>query len=326
MKLCSLERWLSHRGTMSLTSTTGMRSRTRGGERSRGNTSSGRLPWTRMKRSPITIWDGSTRLREKQERAVVRYRQALGLDPELVRAWNNLGNSLVQLGQPALADQAYEQALALSPEHPSSLFNLGTLRLEQGASDRGLPFALRYLALRPMDLSSRKRIAELLIAGSRPEAARRVLVDAPDLDGRGLEILARLHWQVGEEVAAVDTAGDSSRPIPTPRTVATISRGCSRPRVKSLCVTCPRRWNSRAGQPRRRKGETPTCSIHSRRRWLQAVISMRRSGRSRVRSSRRMRRGGAIWCRCSKSAPRATDGARSFVAGMTGSGRRRREP
>lgn len=139
-------------------------------------------------------------------RAVVGYRRAIALDPALVRAWNNLGNALVSLGKLELADRAYEQALVVAPDHLSSLFNLGTLRIETGEVDRGLVLALRYLDLRPEDLSSRGRVAELLVSRSRPVEARRVLLDGEPLDARGLHLLARLHWEAGDERDAVDVS------------------------------------------------------------------------------------------------------------------------
>ena len=138
--------------------------------------------------------------------AIDSYRRAVALDPELERAWNNLGNSLSHLGENELAERAYEQALVVAPSHASSVFNLGLQKLRRGELDEGRELVARYLTLRPGDHQARARLVRLLIASSRRGAALEVLKGAPELDLVGLEMLARLQWEEGEERAAVAAA------------------------------------------------------------------------------------------------------------------------
>ena len=50
--------------------------------------------------------------------------QAVEIDPEYVEAWNNLGNTLAELGRGARAVVAYERALELEPSYADAHFNL----------------------------------------------------------------------------------------------------------------------------------------------------------------------------------------------------------
>ncbi|HEU0007391.1 MAG TPA: tetratricopeptide repeat protein, partial [Terriglobia bacterium] len=67
--------------------------------------------------------------------AVVRFRQALKLDPRFVRAWNNLGLAYEALGQQQEAVHSYEEANRLNRESPAAPsfwppLNLGSLMLK----------------------------------------------------------------------------------------------------------------------------------------------------------------------------------------------------
>ena len=60
----------------------------------------------------------------RPEAAVVAYRRAIGIAPELHASRNNLGNALRDLGRFAEAHDAYRDAIRLAPERPAYYRNL----------------------------------------------------------------------------------------------------------------------------------------------------------------------------------------------------------
>ena len=66
------------------------------------------------------------------------FQRAVQIQPGYARAWNNLGQVYVRMGQEQKARQAFEQALSiptyLTPEYPA--YNLGRLYLDQGQRDK----------------------------------------------------------------------------------------------------------------------------------------------------------------------------------------------
>lgn len=70
------------------------------------------------------------------EEAKNHYTQALALNPQYLRAYQNMADLLSATGQRAEALQYLEQAHVLSPMNPGRLFRLGQLCLESGDQDK----------------------------------------------------------------------------------------------------------------------------------------------------------------------------------------------
>jgi Flp pilus assembly protein TadD len=62
--------------------------------------------------------------------AVSELREALRLDPEYVKAWNDLGVVMESLGNCSEAMQCYGQALQLDPTHIEARTNLMALTIQ----------------------------------------------------------------------------------------------------------------------------------------------------------------------------------------------------
>ncbi len=67
--------------------------------------------------------------------AIMRFRQALELDPNLVEAYNGLGVAYGQQGRFADADAAFRAGLVLAPDSPLLLNNLGYAQMRAGRYD-----------------------------------------------------------------------------------------------------------------------------------------------------------------------------------------------
>ena len=67
------------------------------------------------------------------------FRKVLDLDPRHVNAWNNLGGSLLQLGQPEQALEAFRKALDIDPSNRTIRANMGVARVRvPGQLDQGI--------------------------------------------------------------------------------------------------------------------------------------------------------------------------------------------
>lgn len=71
------------------------------------------------------------------EKAEAAFKRALTLHPHMVEAYNNLGNTLRELGRYQEAQSYLEKAIALDPHYPRAHLNLGITLLTQGALPQG---------------------------------------------------------------------------------------------------------------------------------------------------------------------------------------------
>lgn len=98
--------------------------------------------------------------------AVVRFRQALQLDPALVEARNGLGIALGRQGRLAEAEAEFRAALALEPESSYLLNNLGYLQILAGRFDDAAASLARASQLDRGNSQTRENLA--LLDTSRP--------------------------------------------------------------------------------------------------------------------------------------------------------------
>jgi predicted O-linked N-acetylglucosamine transferase (SPINDLY family) len=85
----------------------------------------------------------------RYDEAIGSYRRALELDPNYVKAHNNLGVAYQELGKPQDAVQCYRRALALNPDYVEALNNLGNSLRSLEQMDQAAASLLRALELRP---------------------------------------------------------------------------------------------------------------------------------------------------------------------------------
>ena len=69
---------------------------------------------------------------KKPAEAIQWYEKAIHKDESYSRAWGNLGNAYMDVGQNKNATKAYKKALLLNPKDPFLMNNLATLLIEEG--------------------------------------------------------------------------------------------------------------------------------------------------------------------------------------------------
>jgi tetratricopeptide (TPR) repeat protein len=118
---------------------------------------------------------------ELHERAIIQFRRAIELDPNSIRAWRDLGLTLVTSGAVDEGIEVVRKALARSPDDPSPISAMGrALFVGKGDFEGALPYFERALTLNPkagwhwLQLSHCAALAGRL--GRAREAAEKAIV------------------------------------------------------------------------------------------------------------------------------------------------------
>jgi Tfp pilus assembly protein PilF len=141
---------------------------------------------------------GTLLAREGQlEGAIARFRGALAASPDYPDALNNLGYALLLAGQDQEARALYEKALALQPDFPEALNNLGMLVGRAGALEQAEGYFRRAVELRPGYGPAVTNLALVLVARGQADAAvallEKFVTQTPEYESAYI-ILARIHF------------------------------------------------------------------------------------------------------------------------------------
>jgi predicted TPR repeat methyltransferase len=95
---------------------------------------------------------GTTLQRQgKIEEAINSFKESISIKPDLIGAYNALGNVLKETGNSHEALQYYEHAISLDANYTTGLFSLGSLLAEQEKTKEATIYLLRCLELDPPD-------------------------------------------------------------------------------------------------------------------------------------------------------------------------------
>jgi Tfp pilus assembly protein PilF len=106
----------------------------------------------------------------RYEAAVVRFGQAIQLDPQMIDAYNALGVAHGLAGNYGKAASAFEAALVVAPNAPHVLNNLGFAQLKTGNLDDAWTSFKRAFEIEPRNVKTRENIR--LLALARRDAAQ----------------------------------------------------------------------------------------------------------------------------------------------------------
>ena len=96
----------------------------------------------------------------RTERGVELIKRAIGLNPKVAVAHNNLGNALKDLKRPAEALASYDKAIALKPDYAAAHYNRGNALRDLKRPAEALASYDKAIALKP-DLQRRTTIAAM---------------------------------------------------------------------------------------------------------------------------------------------------------------------
>ena len=118
------------------------------------------------------------------EKAVWEYQKALGMDPQLVLAYNGLGIAYTMLGKHSEAVTAQQKALELEPNFAKAHAGLGLAYFSQNKAESALEHYRRATALEPGSLEAHLKIGIILLNQERYAEAidtyRKLLEIKPD--------------------------------------------------------------------------------------------------------------------------------------------------
>ncbi|GJQ26050.1 MAG: hypothetical protein HBSAPP02_10820 [Phycisphaerae bacterium] len=112
------------------------------------------------------------RLRGEYDLAVVRLREALKLDPNLLDAWHDLGGILILQGRLEDAERAFKTALAKSPQHVPSLRGLALVQARRGDYNSARRTLDAVLAAAPDDVEGLLAAGDVALFSGDRDAAR----------------------------------------------------------------------------------------------------------------------------------------------------------
>ena len=101
------------------------------------------------------------------EKAVWEYQKALGMDPQLVLAYNGLGIAYTMLGKHSEAVTAQRKALELQPNFAKAYAGLGLAYFSQNEAEPALQHYRRAAALEPQFLEAHLKIGIILLNQER---------------------------------------------------------------------------------------------------------------------------------------------------------------
>ncbi|MEH2000526.1 MAG: tetratricopeptide repeat protein [Nostoc sp.] len=118
--------------------------------------------------------------------AELYYRHAIALQPDLVQAYNYLGEVLQKQGRFNHAFKAYEEAIKIQPDYPYTYHNLGYYYEQKGEFDEAIRAYEKALNIKPDLAITHNNLGNILKALNRFDAARESYQQAikirPDLD------------------------------------------------------------------------------------------------------------------------------------------------
>ena len=120
------------------------------------------------------------------DEAIVQYQQALQINPDSAKAHNSLGNALLKKGQVDEAIVEFQTALQINSEYADAHDNLGNILLQKGEVDEAIIHLQKTLQIRPDSLEVLNNLAWLLATG--PNARMRDGVQAVQYAGRACEL------------------------------------------------------------------------------------------------------------------------------------------
>lgn len=164
---------------------------------------------TRMEPRNAEILYFLGRVRYQQNRfddAISAFRAVLGVDPEHVKAADNLGLALEGKGNFASAEEAYRNAIEIEQKSNSPYerpwLNLGRLLSQRNDLNNAIPALRKAVQLNPDSADALLELGKAEISASDLQQARKHLERSIELDANSIPAhysLARLYKKIGEE-------------------------------------------------------------------------------------------------------------------------------
>jgi tetratricopeptide (TPR) repeat protein len=107
----------------------------------------------------------------KADEAITDYQQALKIEPDYTQAHENLGNALFQEGKVDDAIAQYQRALQIYPDYEEAHNNLGTALFQEGRLDEAISQYQQALQINPDSVQGHFKLGIVLLRQDRADEA-----------------------------------------------------------------------------------------------------------------------------------------------------------
>jgi tetratricopeptide (TPR) repeat protein len=149
---------------------------------------------------------GEALLRRRQfDEAILHFRKALELNPQMADAQSRWGDALVLLGKPQDAIEHYGAAIAVRPDDDEAHANLGEALMRLDRTEEAIASLRKAVAINPLADKAHYNLANLLMRGNMVDEAvehyRAALKVKPEF--------AAAHCNLGNALAALGRPGEA---------------------------------------------------------------------------------------------------------------------
>ncbi|MEJ5309942.1 MAG: tetratricopeptide repeat protein [Anaerolineae bacterium] len=152
------------------------------------------------------------------EQAIAAHAQAIKIDPNCYRAWNNLGIVHFSRNDYAEAERCYQKAISIEPTYAFAIASLGALYVNRNQPEKAIEASEKAIALAPTMAVAHSNLAHAYAMVGRFEEADRAL--------RQAVLLGYKDWQTVQE--KIDNLKQMAE------------KTAKAPRTEWLPATCPR--------------------------------------------------------------------------------------
>jgi tetratricopeptide (TPR) repeat protein len=141
----------------------------------------------------------------KLDDGIVKVREVLAADPEVIEAFTMLGNMHTKAGRPNEAIEAYKRALAVDPEHEGAAWSLALAYRDAGKDEEARAGFERVFQLNPRGAKSLYQLADISMREGEFAEAAKLLEQGLGLDADRAAFLVKL-GEVRLELKQLDAA------------------------------------------------------------------------------------------------------------------------
>ena len=128
------------------------------------------------------------------DEAVVYFRSALELKPDLAEARDNLGNAALQKGDVDEAIAQYQKALGIKPDYAGACYNLGHALFQKGQVDGAIAEYRKALQINPNIAGVYDSLGNALLQKGEADQAIAQYQKALEIKPDAVDVLNNLAW------------------------------------------------------------------------------------------------------------------------------------
>ena len=152
-------------------------------------------------------------LKQKFDKAIFHYQEALRINPNYADAYNNLGYTLALQGKTAQAIENYQKALQIKPDHLRAHNNLGLLLADLGRFDEAAVHFSALARFNPRDVDALYNLGNAYAAQGKHAEAAAHLAEVVRLNPNDADAREKLGLALAKQGKAAEAATQFSEVV-----------------------------------------------------------------------------------------------------------------